>query len=174
MTVPHLNQKWMAAAFAGIVLFVGCDKGGDTPSTPAGSTGSANPAAPAAQASPAAPTPVSATVAPAREGWPTEEEAKATILKIEYDINASETNKSIWHVKDFKHEVRSVKFAESTTQKQMKYGAAAQTVYPVKILYTQITEYTDKPTTRVEAGADGAWFFYKNSFGEWTAKYGSE
>lgn len=135
---------------------VGCDK--------------SEPAAPAPSGSTATPAPAVA----AREGWPTEEEAKAAILKVEYDINASETNKSVWHVKDFKHEVKSVKFAERTTQKQMNYGAQAITVYPVKILYTQITEYTDKPATRVETGADGVWFLYKNSFGEWTGKYGSE
>lgn len=108
------------------------------------------------------------------EIWPTEEEAKAAIFKVEYGINASETNKSVWKVKDFRHEVHSVKFANKTTQKQMNYGAPAITVYPAKILYTQITEYEHKDPTRVETGADGVWFLYKDSFGEWTGKYGKE
>lgn len=109
-----------------------------------------------------------------RESWPTEEEAKAAILKVEYSINASDTNKSIWKVKDFRHEVKSVKLAQKTTQKQMNFGASAITVYPVKILYTQITDYDGKETTRVEVGADGVWFLYRDSFGEWTGKYGNE
>ncbi len=110
----------------------------------------------------------------AREGWPTEAEAKAAILKVEYAIHASETNKAVWKVKDFRHEVASVKFAERTTQKQMNYGAGAITVYPVKILYTQVTDYEGKAATRVETGKDGVWFLYRDSFGEWTGKYGSE
>lgn len=114
------------------------------------------------------------TAPAAREGWPTEEEAKATIFKVEYAIWASQTNKDVWKVTDMKHEVKSVKFANQTTQKQMKYGAAAQTVYPVKILYTRVTEYQHKPATREECGADGVWFFYQDSFGDWTAKYGNE
>ena len=114
------------------------------------------------------------TATPVAEGWPTEEEVKAAILKVEYDINASETNKAIWKVKDFRHEVKSVKFAKKTTQKQMKYGAPAITVYPVKVLYTQITDYETKASTRVECGADGVWFLYRDSFGEWTGKYGNE
>ncbi len=109
-----------------------------------------------------------------REGWPTEEEAKAAIFKVEYGIHASETNKSVWKVKDFRHEVKSVKFGQKTTQKQMSFGADAITVYPVKILYTQITDYEGKETTRVDAGADGVWFLYRDSFGEWTGKHGSE
>jgi hypothetical protein len=109
-----------------------------------------------------------------RKDWPTEAEVKATILKIEYDINASETNKKIWKVKNFRHEVKSVKFADTTIEKQMRVGARAQTVYPVKVLYTQITDYESKATTREPVGEDGVWFFYKDSFGKWTAKYGKE
>jgi hypothetical protein len=109
-----------------------------------------------------------------REGWPTEAEAKAAIFKVEYAIHASETNKSVWKVKDFKHEVKSVKFGLKTVQKQMNFGASAITVYPVKVLYTQVTDYESKATTRVETGADGVWFLYRDSFGEWTGKYGSE
>jgi hypothetical protein len=108
------------------------------------------------------------------EKWPTEEEVKAAILKVEYDIHASETNKSIWKVKDFRHEVKSVKFAQRTSQKQMTYGADAITVYPVKVLYTQITDYDGKASTNAETGDDGVWFLYRDSFGEWTGKYGSE
>jgi hypothetical protein len=110
----------------------------------------------------------------ARESWPTEEEAKAAIFKVEYAIWASETNKSVWHVTDMKHEVHSVKFAERTTQKQMNYGVGAITVYPAKIKYTRITEYADKPATREESGEDGVWLLYQDSFGDWTGKYGSE
>ena len=47
-------------------------------------------------------------------------------------------------------------------------------MYPAKILYTRITEYTDKETTREELGADGVWLLYQDSFGDWTGKYGSE
>ncbi len=134
--------------------------------------------APAAAPAPAAPaaTPAAAApaAAPARAGWPTEEEAKAAIFKVEHDIYASQTNKDVWHVKDMKHEVKSVRFANETAQKQMRYGAQAQTVYPAKILYTRITEYTDKAPVVEEQGKDGVWFFYKDSFGDWTCKYGSE
>ncbi len=104
------------------------------------------------------------------EAWPTEEEVKAVIFKIEYDINASETNKAIWKVKDFRHEVKSVKLA----QKPMTFGSPAITVYPIKVLYTQITDYETKEPTRVECGSDGVWFFYRDSFGDWKAKYGNE
>ncbi|MEX2212511.1 MAG: hypothetical protein WD768_00190 [Phycisphaeraceae bacterium] len=109
-----------------------------------------------------------------REGWPTEAEAKAAIFKVEHAIHASQTNKDVWKVKDMKHEVKSVKFAQRTTQKQMNFGAQAVTVYPVKILYTRITDYSHKEATREESGADGVWFLYRDSFGEWTGKYGSE
>lgn len=131
-----------------------------------------------------APTPTSATsgpslaetpvASPVGEAWPTEEEVKAVIFKVEYDINASETNKAVWKVKDFRHEVKSVKFGQKTTQKQMNHGAPSITVYPVKVLYTQITDYESKNTTRTEVGADGVWFLYRDSFGEWTGKYGNE
>lgn len=109
-----------------------------------------------------------------REGWPTEAEAKAAIFKVEYDIRASDTNKAVWKVKDMKHEVKSVRFAGKTTQKQMNFGASAITVYPAKIIYTRITEYEHKEATREEEGGNGVWFLYRDSFGEWTAKYGSE
>ncbi len=108
------------------------------------------------------------------EKWPTEEEVKAAILKVEYGIHASDTNKSVWKVKDFRHDVKSIKFAKETTQKQMTYGAGAITVYPVKVLYTQITDYDGKAATNVETGDDGVWFLYRDSFGEWTGKFGSE
>jgi hypothetical protein len=135
-----------------VILLAGCDKSADAP-----------------QAAPAAAPAVSS-----REGWPTEEEAKTAILELEYSINASETNKSIWHVKDLHHEVKSVQFAQKTTRKQMTYGASAIEVYPVKILYTRITEYTTKPATREDCGDDGVWFFYRDSFGNWACKYGNE
>jgi hypothetical protein len=116
----------------------------------------------------------SAVVVQDEEKWPTEEEVKAAILKVEYGIHASETNKSVWKVKDFRHEVKSIKFGQKTTQKQMTYGAGAITVYPVKVLYTQITDYDGKAATNVDTGDDGVWFLYRDSFGEWTGKYGSE
>lgn len=116
----------------------------------------------------------SAVVVQDEERWPTEEEVKAAILKVEYGIHASETNKSVWKVKDFRHEVKSIKFEQKTTQKQMTYGADAITVYPVKVLYTQITDYDGKAATTVDTGDDGVWFLYRDSFGEWTGKYGNE
>ena len=120
-----------------VILLVGCDKSPDAP--PIAAPAAAPQAAPAAapQATPAVAPAASPAAAPAvssREGWPTEEEAKAAILKLEYSINASDTNKSIWHVKDLHHEVKSVQFAQKTTRKQMTYGASAIEVYPVKIL----------------------------------------
>ncbi len=108
-----------------------------------------------------------------REGWPTEAEAIAAIFKVEYAIRASDTNKSVWKVKDMKHEIKSVKFAQTTEQKQMTFGASAITVYPAKIVYTRVTEYEHKEPTREEEGASGVWYFYRDSFGEWTGKYGS-
>jgi hypothetical protein len=111
---------------------------------------------------------------PSRPGWPTEEEVKAAVHKIEYDIRASQTNRDIWKVKDVRHDFHSVQFANETTEKQMKFGAAAQTVYPVKVLYTRTTEYQHKDPEVEQCGSDGVWFFYKDSFGNWTAKYGSE
>ena len=71
-------------------------------------------------------------------------------------------------MKDFRHELKSVKFAQETTQKQMTNGAGAIAVYPVKVLYTQVTDYDGKATTIVEAGDDGVWFLYRDSFGKWT------
>lgn len=122
--------------------------------------------------SPAAATSADADSAPAsREGWPTEDEAKAAIFRVEHAIHASQTNKDVWHVKDMQHEVHSIRFADSTTEKQMDYGRQAVTVYPAKILYTRITEYTDKEATREELGADGVWYLYQDSFGDWTGKY---
>jgi hypothetical protein len=129
--------------------------------------------------SPINPSPVPASAATtgaatAAVAWPTEEQAKAAIFKIEHDIHASQTNKDVWHVKDMRHEVHSVKFAAQTRLKQMNYGMGAITVYPAKILYTRITEYTGKEAVREEQGADGVWFLYQDSFGDWTGKYGSE
>lgn len=155
---------------ASVVVFVGC--GSD-----AEKAGDANESAPAAQATsdqPADMKPADARPADAHEGWPTEDEAKAAIFKVEHAIQASQTNKDVWHVKDMQHEVHSVKFAGRTTEKQMAYGDGAITVYPAKILYTRIMEYTDKPATREELGEDGVWFFYQDSFGGWTGKYGTE
>lgn len=108
-----------------------------------------------------------------RSGWPTEEEVKAALFKVEHGIHASDTNKSIWHVKDMRHEVHEIRFGERTTEKQMSFGAAAITVHPVKVRYTRITEYTDKPEVRDEV-ENGVWFFYRDSFGDWTGKFGSE
>lgn len=150
LTLPH-------------VVIVGCGGANSPPAPRAVATTSAKPASAAAEA-----------LKSDREGWPTEEEAKAAILKVEYGIHASETNKSVWKVKDMRQEVKSVKFAQKTTQKQMTFGAQAITVYPVKILYTRITDYEHKEATRDEVGADGVWFLYRDSFGEWTGKYGSE
>lgn len=121
-----------------------------------------------------APRPVPAGPAVEREGWPTEGEAKAAIFKVEFGIHASQTNKEVWKVKDMKHEVKSVQFGQKTIQKQMNFGAQAITVYPVKILYTRVTDYEHKAATREEVGADGVWFLYRDSFGQWTGKYGSE
>ena len=126
------------------------------------------------ESGPAADAPQAAEAPDAPAGWPTEEQAKEAIFKVEHAIHASQTNKDVWHVKDMRHEVHSVKFANRTTQKQMNYGVGAITVYPAKILYTRITEYTDKEATREELGADGVWLLYQDSFGEWTGKYGSE
>lgn len=99
---------------------------------------------------------------------------KAAIFKVEYAIYASDHNKSIWKVKDMRHEVKSVKLAQSTTQKQMTYGASAITVYPAKVLYTRTVEYEHKPAEVTEEGKNGVWFLYKDSFGEWTGKFGNE
>lgn len=159
--MPTHRRPLLLALVVSVCSF-GCG-GGDSPGAqPAKDT----PAPPAAA--------TGAPIANAREGWPTEEEAKAAIFKVEYAINASETNKAVWKVKDFRHEVKSVKFADKTIQKQMNYGASAITVYPVKILYTQVTDYEGKAATRVDTGKDGVWFLYRDSFGEWTGKYGSE
>lgn len=155
-----LHQKAIGIVAVAAIL-AGCDRGTSSPA-PSPTAG-------------ASPSPSGAAVPQAsREGWPTEDEVKAAILKVEYDIWASQTNKDVWHVKDMKHEVHSVKLGLNTTQKQMTYGAQAITVYPAKVLYTRVTEYTSKPAVREEGGADGVWFLYKDSFGQWTAKYGNE
>ena len=149
------------------MLLIGCDKG-DPPAGPV-------PAPTATAAVPAAPpSPAASPAADSREGWPTEDEVKAAIFKVEHDIYASETNKSVWKVKEMRHEVKSVQLAQRTTQKQMNYGAGAITVYPAKVLYTRITEYEHKPEVREESGQDGVWFLYRDSFGNWTGKYGTE
>ncbi|HPK04148.1 MAG TPA: hypothetical protein PLS90_17015 [Candidatus Sumerlaeota bacterium] len=134
--------------------------------TPADDAPAASAPVAAAQASPAP--------ANSREGWPTEEEAKEAIFRVEHAIHASQTNKDVWHVEDMRHEVQSVRFAERTTQKQMDYGAQAITVYPARIHYTRITTYRDKPETREELGDNGVWFLYQDSFGDWTGKFGTE
>ena len=156
------------ALLVGALALTGCssDDKAKAPAAEGGGPAIAPATGDAATSAPAA--------AAARESWPTEDQAKAAILKIEYDIRASQTNKDVWHVKDLRHEVHSVKFGDRTTQKQMNYGRDAVTVYPAKILYTRITEYTDKEATREEAGADGVWFLYQDSFGDWTGKYGTE
>ncbi len=162
MWISLLRRKLTLSLGAISLAFVGC--GGSEPT----------PAPTPTSASPGPSTPATPVASPVSEAWPTEEEVKAVILKVEYGINASETNKAVWKVKDFRHEVKSVKLAQMTTRKQMTYGASAITVYPVKVLYTQITDYESKDTTRTEVGADGVWFLYRDSFGEWTGKYGNE
>ncbi len=153
------------ALVASVLVFVGCGSDAEKAGDAGGSSGGA--AATADKQADAKP-------ANAREDWPTEEEAKAAIFKVEYAIQASQTNKDVWHVKDMTHEVHSVKFAKRTTEKQMHYGDGAITVYPAKILYLRTTEYTDKPATHEELGEDGVWLLYQDSFGEWTGKYGTE
>lgn len=167
MSISSLSRTFTLSLGMVPWAFFGCG-GSDVKPTPAPTA-----TAPTATA-PSPSTPAAPVASPVDEAWPTEEEVKAVILKVEYDINASETNKAIWKVKDFRHEVKSVKLAQKTTLKQMTYGAPAITVYPVKVLYTQITDYETKEPTRVECGADGVWFLYRDSFGEWKAKYGNE
>lgn len=70
-----------------------------------------------------------------REGWPTEAEAMATILKVERSIRASESNREIWHITDLRHEVQSVQFAERTVQKWMETGSEDVTTYPAHQLH---------------------------------------
>jgi hypothetical protein len=106
------------------------------------------------------------------EVWPTEEEAKAAIHKLEYSIHASETNRTIWHVKDLRHEVKSVEFGKQTAKKVMTYTGGEVTVYPAKIRYTRITDYTDKDATRTEEGENGTWYFFRDAMGEWDCRYG--
>ena len=153
------------------ITFLGCGEG----EKPAGPAPAAKDGAPAPKADGTGTEKRTADpVKNEREGWPTEAEAKAAIFKVEYAIHASDTNKAVWKVKDMKHEVKSVKFAPKTIQKQMNFGASAITVYPAKIVYTRITEYEHKAATREEEGTSGVWFLYQDSFGEWTAKYGNE
>jgi hypothetical protein len=108
-----------------------------------------------------------------REGWPTEQEAIDTILKVEREIRASPSNREIWHITDLRHEVHSVEFADRTDQMLMDLGSDEVTVYPARILFTRITEYSDQPDTVEECGADGTWWIYRDAFGDWTAKYGT-
>ncbi len=166
------NRRFtVAIAVSALALMgiVGC--GSDGEQAAGTGDGAAGDGAVAESASPAAADPPPPAL---REGWPTEEQAKAAIFKVEYAIQASQTNKDVWHVKDMTHEVHSVKFAKRTTEKQMHYGDGAITVYPAKILYLRTTEYTDKPATHEELGEDGVWLLYQDSFGEWTGKYGTE
>ena len=117
------------------------------------------------------PTPAATTAPAGREGWPTEEEIKVAIHKVEHAIWASQTNKEVWKVKDMKHEIKSITLANETTEKQMDYGRQAITVYPVKVVYTRVTDYEHKEATREEIGGDGVWYLYKDAFGQWTGKY---
>lgn len=158
--MKYMCRTIVVRGFLMALLVCGCDKPAETTPPPPASAAPSPPA-------PAAP-------AQSREGWPTEDEVKAAILKVEMAIYASDHNKSVWHVKDMRHEVKSVQLAQRTTKKQMNYGAAAIDVYPAKVLYTRITEYTDKPATKEESGADGVWFLYRDSFGNWMCKYGNE
>jgi hypothetical protein len=108
-----------------------------------------------------------------REGWPTEQEAIDTILKVERAIRASPANREIYYITDLRHEVHSVTFAEQTDQKLMDFATDEVTTYPARILYTRITEHSNAPPEIEECGADGTWWFYRDSFGEWTGKYGT-
>jgi hypothetical protein len=154
--IASLKLLFCLSVGSGCLVTPGCSGGASTDDAQAPTTTSSADADPA-------PT--------SREGWPTEDEAKDAIFRVEHAIHASQTNKDVWHVKDMRHEVHSVRFADSTTEKQMDYGRQAITVYPAKIQYTRITEYTDKEATREELGADGVWYLYQDSFGDWTGKY---
>lgn len=164
MFLIHIRRFYVPVCVLCCITALGCG-GGETPTEKDATT---------KRDGPVVDKPKADAAKPGREGWPTEAEAKAAIFKVEYAIRASDTNKSVWKVKDMKHEVKSVKFAEKTTEKQMNFGASAITVYPAKIIYTRITEYEHKEATREEEGGNGVWFLYRDSFGEWTAKYGSE
>jgi hypothetical protein len=104
-----------------------------------------------------------------REGWPTEQEAIDTILKVERAIRASPANREIYYITDLRHEVHSVTFGENTLEKWMDTGIV--TTYPARIVYTRITEHSNAPADVEECGADGTWWLYRDAFGQWTGRY---
>jgi hypothetical protein len=108
-----------------------------------------------------------------REGWPTEQEAIDTILKVERAIRSSPANREIYYITDLRHEVHSVQFGERTVEKWMDTGVE-ETTYPVRIVYTRVTEHSNAPPDVEECGEDGTWFLYRDAFGEWTGRYSAD
>ncbi len=109
-------------------------------------------------------------------GAPTKQEVKETLTKRTRANRLTETNKSLYKVKDVELEFddSSIRIG-SPVEKQVGFGESGKQTYPVRVNYTITTTYSNgKEPTVEEVGAGIVEYFYKDGFGEWKARYGSD
>jgi len=101
---------------------------------------------------------------------PTEAEVTSYFVKMKTDSAMGDTLRPATKVEV---SVTGVKFGEKA-KKQVGRGEEAREVWTVKAdIVTKIFLKNGTTQTREHhLASNEAWFFYKDSFGEWTAKYG--
>ena len=115
--------------------------------------------------------PASAQVLP----QPTKAEMLEAIQKAMNETYLSENGKSIWGNTAISISTTEPKIGQLMS-KQMYSGKQAQPVWPVRLVVSVTVTSTKRATETIKWGdkPDSAWFFHKNSFGEWAYRLGTE
>lgn len=109
-------------------------------------------------------------------GAPTKSEIKETLQKRADSIYLTDTQRDYYKVEGVKLDFddSSIKVG-SPVDKQVEFGVSGKSVYPVRVKYTRTITYTDDREPKTEEIGDGVIeYFYKDGFGEWKARAGSD
>ena len=109
-------------------------------------------------------------------GGPTKSEIKETLTKRAESIYLTETQRTYYKIENVELDFddSSIRVG-SPVEKQVEIGVSGKSVYPVKANYTMITTYSDGREPKTERLGDGiVEYFYRDSFGKWKARYGSD
>lgn len=106
---------------------------------------------------------------------PTKAEMLEAIQKSMNETYLSENGRSIWGNTAISISTTEPKIGQLMS-KQMYSGKQAQPVWPVRLVVSVTVTSTKRATETIKWGdkPDSAWFFHKNSFGEWAYRLGTE
>ena len=106
---------------------------------------------------------------------PTKAEMLEAINKGMNETYLSESSKSVWGNTGITISTTEPKIGQLTS-KQMYSGKMAQPVWPVRIAVSVTVTSSKRATETIVWGGKpaDAWFFHKNSFGEWAYRIGTE